>query len=777
VQSRLNPLPALSLAASFGVLALGLFSPAQSEKDRLVARGETVYLNRCMSCHGDQGSGTKGHKSRLQGSKSQAELNRYILASMPPEGKKLTREDADAVGTYIFEAFYSPLARERNRPPRVAISRLTVRQHQNVLSDLLSDEGPTVAAELGKGLRGQYFKVPHPDDKNRLIDRIDERVSFDFGTGGPASEGFDPYRFGALWSGSILAPDSGEYEFVLRTNQAGALFVNDMETPLVDRRIVSGNESEHRGYLTLLGGRTYSIRLLFSKGTEGVQEQDKSRQKPPTPAFVALEWRRPKMAQEIVPSRFLTPQPSPRRFVSSVPFPPDDRSIGYDRGTIVSREWNDAATAAALEAAGYAGERLLRRFGASEPSPAQVQEVKGWAVAFAQKAFRRPLDETEKARLVDRQFSAAPDLVTGLKRSLILTLNSPWFLYREAPVESREQHLIAANLSFGLWDSLPDEELRQAAAQGQLQDKAQIRAQAARMAKDPRAWAKLRQFYLAWLRLEDVPELSKDKMVYPGFSPQVASDLRSSMELYLERTGRSESATFGELMLHPEYPINPLLAQIYGVTAPAKDDFAFVALNPKERVGLLGHPYLLSRLAYTKATSPIHRGVLLSRNIMGRSLKPPPEAVAPLPVDLHPSLTTRERVALQTKSRDCMSCHSLINPLGFTLERFDPIGRERDKDGSKKVDSSGSYESKRGRRTVFNGPRDLAVYAAESEDSQASFVERLFHHLVKQPVRAYGPETLEDLTETFADSGGSIREIVVEILTLTASRGVEKVTP
>ncbi len=94
---------------------------------------------------------------------------------------------------------------------------------------------------------------------------------------------------------------------------------------------------------------------------------------------------------------------------------------------------------------------------------------------------------------------------------------------------------------------------------------------------------------------------------------------------------------------------------------------------------MITHPYLMSALAYHDSTSPIHRGVFLIRFVLGRTLRPPAEAFAPLSPDLHPDLTTRERVELQTSPESCqVVCHSKINGLGFTLENFDAVGRYRE---------------------------------------------------------------------------------------------------
>src|SRR5260370_6021434 len=149
----------------------------------------------------------------------------------------------------------------------------------------------------------------------------------------------------------------------------------------------------------------------------------------------------------------------------------------------------------------------------------------------------------------------------------------------------------------------------------------------------------------------------------------------------------------------------------------------------------------MATCSYTSASSPIHRGVLLTRNVLGQSLRPPPEAFTPLSEELHPKLTTRERVMLQTKPVSCQNCHGVINPLGFTLEHFDAVGRYRDKDHDKPIDSTGSYRTRAGNTVTVNGARELAAFIAGSDEAHEAFVEQLFHYIVQQPARAYGPAT------------------------------------
>ena len=148
----------------------------------------------------------------------------------------------------------------------------------------------------------------------------------------------------------------------------------------------------------------------------------------------------------------------------------------------------------------------------------------------------------------------------------------------------------------------------------------------------------------------------------------------------------SPASDFRQLLLADYLYLNGRLARFYGGNLPADSSFQKVSLDPEARAGVLSHPYLMATFAYTSTSSPIHRGVFLARNVLGQMLRPPPEAFTPLPAELHPSLTTRERVALQTQPQACQSCHSMINPLGFTLEHFDAVGRYQAKEKDKPID-------------------------------------------------------------------------------------------
>ena len=183
---------------------------------------------------------------------------------------------------------------------------------------------------------------------------------------------------------------------------------------------------------------------------------------------------------------------------------------------------------------------------------------------------------------------------------------------------------------------------------------------------------------------------------------------------------------------------------------------------------MLTHPYILANFAYTAESSPIHRGVFLTRGILGLSLRPPPEAVTPVPPDLHPSLSTRERVTLQTKAQNCMQCHGIINPLGFALEKFDAIGRYRTEDNKKPVDDGGSYLGRDGKPLTLKGPVELGKFLANSPEVHSAFATQVFHHVAQQPIRAYGQTAQADLAKAFAAGGFDMKKLFAEAATTMA---------
>lgn len=734
--------------------------------------GQAVYVAKCASCHGQHGEGVNDkYPNPLTGDRSIGELTEYISRTMP-EDKPGTcvGEEARLVSQYIHDAFYSVTAQARNKPARIELSRLTVRQYRNAIADLMSHFRPAGRENSAAGLFAYYVNSRQFHGVTPAFTRVDSIVDFDFKDQSPNEEWLDKYEFAIKWDGAIYAPDTGEYDFTLHTNQSAQLWINDLVEPLIDIYVKSDNETEYHGSMNLIGGRRYVMRLQLSKAKQGVRDRA-VKTRPSEPTFISLQWKRPGRIKEIVPSYCLSQSLPAEACVLTTPFPPDDRSLGWEKATSISTEWDQASTDAAIEIMTYVKNRLENLTGAVRGKEDFVPKLKQFCSRFAEYAFRRPLDDELRNRYIERPFATGVDPEVAVQRCLLLILKSPRFLYREVggpSTTSNDPYNVASRISFGMWDSSPDDNLMKAAADGKLATVEDVRAQAQRMLSDERATSKVREFLMRWMKVEQVPDLGKDSVRYPEFSPEIAHDLRSSLELMIHDFLSSDTANYQDLLLGDQLYMNGRLAKFYGVDLPANGDFQKVSFEPQERAGVLSHPYLMSDFAYTSTSSPIHRGVFIARSVLGRSLRSPPEAVTPLAPSLQPDLTTRERVALQTKPESCQSCHSLINSLGFSLEHFDAVGRFRKEENGHPVVSTGSYRTREGNTVEFRGVRDLAQFLASSPETHAAFVEQFFHAMIKQPIRAYGPDTKEKLLAKFTESNFNVRQLLVEIVVVSA---------
>jgi hypothetical protein len=724
--------------------------------------GEQIYHQMCMRCHGPEGEGVAGkYDEALVGDKSVETLIDLITRTMPEdEPGTCTGEDAKAVAGYVYEKFYSPEARARLQPARNEFSRLTVRQYRNAVADLVASfREPPEKWEPG-GLQAEYFASKDPRRDKRVIERVDPGVEFTFEGANPDPKLIPGDEFAIRWSGSVMAEESGEYEFVVRTENGARLWVNDRSEPLIDEWVSSGPEvREHRKSITLLGGRAYPVKL------EVFRFKDKT-------ASVALQWKPPHGTTRTIPARSLSPRGVAETLVVTTPFPADDGSAGYERGNSVSKDWQQAVTRAAVEVADAVVKRLERLSDAKADAPDRQEKLKAFTATFAERAFRRPLTGEERAFFRDKPFEGAPDAETAVRRAVLLVLTSPRFLYPEVAGTDASAYGVATRLSLGLWDSLPDRPLLDAAASGALASPDAVAEHARRMLNDRRSRAKVRDFLHQWLHTEEAEDLSKDPAAYPDFNEEVLADLRTSLDLFLEAVvWGNEGSDYRQLLLADHLYLNDRLAKFLGVDAPAGGGFQMVSFDPAQRSGVLTHPYLLAALAYHKNSSPIHRGVFLTRNIVGRTLRPPPMAIQFMDDRFDPTFTMREKVTELTRSNTCMGCHAVINPLGFSLEHYDAVGRFRTTDNNKPVDATGDYPAADGTTIRLAGPRDVAEHAAASPDAHRAFVRQLFNHVAKQPVDAYGAGTLEGLRKSFADSNFNIQTLLVEIAKVSALHG------
>ena len=792
----------LFIAAFTACLA---FTFARAEDADRVA-GAQIFQKLCADCHGDKGQGVaKKYDEPLYGERSVNSLAKLIDRTMPEdEPEKCDAEDSRKVALYIYDAFYSPTARAKLNPPKRDFMRLTNRQFRESVADAIGSFEQVRLPGEGKGLPGKYYDSNGMNKKSRLkVERDDRAIDFDFGELSPNQDpnedtsnlpppdfigpmlprkginGTDLIKqeqFSIDWEGSLLAPETGWYEFRIKTRNGVRLYVNteladgdrnrrddsdaQRATATIDGWVTTGQDiRDESARVFLLGGRAYPLKVDYFKFKEKL-------------GYVRFEWKPPHGVWEVLAAPYLSPASAAHVTIVDKDFPPDDGSVGYERGTTVSKDWHEATTRAALSVADQVLARIRRLADAKPDAPDRVDRLKQFVATLAERAFRRPLDDSQRQIYIDHAFAEGVPADVALKRAVLLVLKSPRFLYPELD-EKPDDYAVAAQLALTLWDSIPDAALRVAASRGELSSPEQIRAQAERMVQDPRTKAKANDFFHHWLAMEEAGDLSKDAKAYPGFSEEIVTDLRHSLEYFVSDTMWSEASDFRQLILSDTIMLNGRLAKFYGMPEPEGGGFVPVKFDAAQRAGIITHPFLLSLHSYHKSTSPIHRGVFLTRNILGRSLKPPPQAIEFNEDRFDPSLTMREKVTELTKKASCMGCHVTINPLGFALENFDAVGRFRTTDADKPINPVSNYITSDGETLQLTGARALAEHTAGSEDARRGFVRQMFHYMVKQPTLAYGGDTLERLDGQFLANNTNMRKLLTEIATTAAARVVE----
>ncbi len=728
-------------------------------------RGKQIYLQQCAQCHGERGEGTEQYSLLLTGDLAVDELASLIDATMPEDApEQCVGNDAKEVARYIYDAFYSAEAQRTHSKPQVDFSRLTERQFRESVTDLFGNFDPPVWHSPERGLKAHYFASRNWNAKRKLAEQVDANINFGDGVPHFSATGeypnVEPKKedenqmgdgFSVYWSGSVLAPQTGVYSFRVESKNGFQLRVNQQEPPLIDRKVRSDDVENHEATIFLQAGRAYRLKIEFFSY-------------PDPPARIRLLWKPPHGVEEVIPQDYLMPHELPVAMVVASPFPPDDSSHGYARGISVSQEWDEAVTAAAMEAAEWAAERMWHLAQAKDSDEDRLEKIKSFCVQWVEFSFVKNLTNEEQAFFVDQHFDNELLLKDQVKRVVMLAIKSPRFLFPE--LEQRDPHFtVARRLALGIWDSIPDRELFELAEQGKLTDPQVIEGQLWRMMSHPKAAAKLSSFFADWLQMDRAHHAARDPERFPGFDAELLVESRRSLENFVHQIAWSDSSDYRQLFLAPHIFENPRLAQYYGPETET---------GTSRYVGVLSHPYLMTGFAHYRDSSPIHRGVFVARNLLGRSMKQPNENFEPLTEDFDPSMTNRQRVEYQTKETSCMSCHAMINPLGFSLENYDAVGRFRETEKEKPIDASAVYRTAAGENIPLNSSIDLAHFLVGDETAQKHFIRRLFQHYIRQPIDAYGESTLDDIHQGFVDSDFHIRQTVMLVVKATVSEYVSE---
>jgi hypothetical protein len=334
---------------------------------------------------------------------------------------------------------------------------------------------------------------------------------------------------------------------------------------------------------------------------------------------------------------------------------------------------------------------------------AEPRHVAG-ALQFAHYAWRRPLTGAEEQRLRDFYTALRAgglDHSGALRALLARILVAPAFLYRAEPAQTfADQRVplsdweLASRLSYFLWSSLPDDELRRAAVAGELRDPAPLAAHARRMLRDEKARRLATEFIGQWLGFYQFDEFRGiDSRRFPEFDDALKRALYEEAIRFCEHIVREDRPP-AELLFADYTFLNDTLARHYGLTLPAAaaGHVRVERLADQHRGGLLSLGAVLATTSAPLRTSAVKRGDWVLRRVLGTPVPPPPADVGSIPAEETggDELTLRQRLEQHRTDVSCVHCHARLDPLGFALENFDPLGRWRERYlGGQPIDTAG----------------------------------------------------------------------------------------
>ena len=336
---------------------------------------------------------------------------------------------------------------------------------------------------------------------------------------------------------------------------------------------------------------------------------------------------------------------------------------------------------------------------------------------LASVAYRRPLEDEDLRGLLGFYDIGEDEggFEGGIRFALEAMLASPHFIFRfeEWPegVEPGEVYKVsdidlASRLSFFLWASPPDAELRELALAGKLSDDRTLREQTVRMLADPRSEALSTRFAFQWLRLSDLDKLNPDAVMFPDYDQQLADGLKQETALFFEYMFREDRSVL-EFITADYTFVNERLAGHYDIPGVVGEEFRMVQYPDDTRRGVFGHASVLAQTSLANRTSPVLRGKWVMEVVLGTPPPPPPPGVPDLEetesTEGTRMLTTRERMEKHRANVVCNACHQFMDPIGLAIDNFDVTGRWRIRENGMPLDTRGAlYDG-----TPLTSPADL----------------------------------------------------------------------
>ncbi|HEY4365033.1 MAG TPA: DUF1592 domain-containing protein [Bryobacteraceae bacterium] len=413
-------------------------------------------------------------------------------------------------------------------------------------------------------------------------------------------------------------------------------------------------------------------------------------------------------------------------------------------------------------------------------SPAKAADevpcAKTILTAMARRAYRRPVNDRDLETLLgfyqDGKNKTGFD--GGIENALRYILASPKFLFRyegdpAGAVPGKNYRVsdldLASRLSFFLWSSVPDDELIAAAAAGKLKDPAGLEVQVKRMLADKKSEALVNNFADQWLFVRNLQSAIPDREEFPNFDDNLRQAFRRETELFFESIMREDRSVLD--LLNADYTfVNQRLAMHYGIPNVYGSQFRRVKVTDENRRGLLGQGSILTVTSYPNRTSPVLRGKFILENLLGTPPPPPPPNVPTLKDNGEGGKfqSVRERLEEHRANPACATCHAVMDPLGFSLENFDAVGRWRTREPGGKIDSSGTLAD----GTPVNGPVALRKALLSHPDQFAGVMaEKMLTYGLGRGLEYYDMPAVRKVAEDAARGGYKFSALVMGIVNST----------
>ena len=390
---------------------------------------------------------------------------------------------------------------------------------------------------------------------------------------------------------------------------------------------------------------------------------------------------------------------------------------------------------------------------------------------FARRIWRRPLTDEERTDL-QKVFTGGrtAGFADGLEAVVRVMVLSPQFMYRleaGAPVggasyQRLDHFAMASRLSYLLWGTMPDAALFAAAEAGKLGTREEVASWASKMLADPRAGDMVVNFASQWLHLRELADADKDSTAYPAWKEEYLSLFRQETEAFVGLVWK-DGGKLDTLLSAPYSALNGPLGSFYGVSGVSGDAFQKVMMPAGQRAGLVTQAALLAAKSGPDQSSPILRGIFLREQMFCQELPVPPASVDANPPVLDPKMTTKERFAAHRTDPSCESCHRLIDPVGFGLEKYDATGAWRTTENGKPVDATGELQG-----TDVDGKFDGAIELAErlvaSKQVETCMAGHWFHFAFGRAPTELDRCTVDTMAASFVESGGDLRHLLATLV-------------